>query len=364
VAVEPKHTDLINLHPTSQPTAHSRNSYDFIRFYAAAMVLFSHHFDLAGMTEPKVPFYGEDFGQLGVSIFFCLSGFLIAQSLEKNNDWARFLAARCLRIFPNLAFVLVVTSTVALIAYGNTAHLWQHVSYVLRNMVMFFGGTVFIIPGVLTDSVRQSLNDPLWTLPYELWLYVALFAICMPRPRWRRLGILLLGIGLVLLRLADADKTLIGPLEANDLINLGSYFFAGAMLSLGWRYCERHSVAIGFAGLITLVVVAQSELTVLQPIALAACVLGLGSSKKVGWFARGGDASYGMYVFGWPVQQLSWHLFGSFWWSFALAFAATVAIGYATWHGFEHRALSRRDQVADAIRRVLRRRQTPLITRG
>lgn len=341
---------MLYVQPTTPLAAHRRNSYDFVRFCAAAMVLFSHHFDLAGLTEPQVPFYGEDFGQLAVSIFFCLSGFLIAQSLEKNSDWARFAAARCLRIFPNLAFVLVLTSSLALVAYGNTAHLWQHVTYVLRNLVMFINGTVFVIPGVLTDSVRQSMNDPLWTLPYELWLYVALFAVCWPGPRWRRLGILFLGVGLALLRLTDADKVFIGPLEVDDLINLGSYFFAGAMLSLVWRSFERHSVIIGVTGLIALVIVVQSDLTTLRPIALAACVVGFGSSRAMGWFARGGDASYGMYVFGWPVQQLSWHLFGSFWWSFALAVCITVAIGYATWHGFERRALTQRDRMAGAIR--------------
>ncbi len=318
------------------------------------MVIFSHQFDLAGFAEPQVPFYGEDFGQLAVAIFFCLSGFLIAQSLEKNSDAPRFLAARFLRIFPNLAFVLVMTSSVALIAYGNYGHVWQHIAYVLRNLTMFIGGTVFVIPGVLADATRQSMNDPLWTLPYELWSYLILFAVCFPGPRWSRYGILILGLGLALLRMTDLDDLVIGPLEAGDFINLASYFFAGAVLSHGWRFCGRHSLAVGVAGLLALIVAVRYELTVLQPIALAACVLGFGSLRTMGWFARGGDASYGMYVFGWPVQQLSLHLIGSFWWSFAVAFAVTVAIGYATWHGFERRALSCRDRLATAIRSVFR----------
>lgn len=343
------------LAPLNAPASHARNSYDFVRFCAAVSVLFSHQFDLAGFAEPRVPFYGEDFGQLAVAVFFCLSGFLIAQSLEKNNDAARFLAARVLRIFPNLTAVLVITSAVTLIVYGNYAHLWQHLAYVGRNLTMFVGGTVFIIPGALTDTVRQSLNDPLWTLPYELWLYAALFVVCMAGPRWRGYAILLVGGGLSLLRLASADDVTIGPLEAEDLVNLGSYFFAGAMLSLGWQYCEHRTVAIGAAGLAVLAVVVWCKLTVLQPIALAACVLGLGGSRAMGWFARGGDASYGIYVFGWPVQQLMLHLIGSFWWSFAASVAAAVAVGYATWHGFERRALSRRDGLADTIRRMSRR---------
>jgi len=34
------------------------------------------------------------------------------------------------------------------------------------------------------------------------------------------------------------------------------------------------------------------------------------------------------------------------------AFAITVAIGYATWHGFEKRALSRRTQFAAYLSRL------------
>ena len=84
------------------------NSYDFVRFCAASCVIFSHHFDLAGFDEPIVPFYGdEDFGYLGVEIFFCLSGFLISQSLQKRRDWTRFAAARVCRIFPNLLVALI-----------------------------------------------------------------------------------------------------------------------------------------------------------------------------------------------------------------------------------------------------------------
>ncbi len=72
------------------------NSYDFVRFCAASAVLFSHHFDLAGLPEPRVPGYGGDFGELGVEIFFCLSGFLIFRSLQRSKGWTRFILARIL----------------------------------------------------------------------------------------------------------------------------------------------------------------------------------------------------------------------------------------------------------------------------
>jgi peptidoglycan/LPS O-acetylase OafA/YrhL len=340
---------------THSQSAHSQNSYDFVRFCAASAVLFSHHFDIAGFAEPQVPLLGMDFGQLGVSVFFCLSGFLIAQSLEKSSDPARFFAARLLRIFPNLTVVLVVTSAAALLLTGNFAHLSQHVGYVLHNLAMFVDGVVFTIPGVLEHATRASLNDPLWTLPYELWCYVLLFVMFIPGGRRTRAGILALAVALTLLRDASFDHRVIGPLEIDDLINLASYFFAGAALSLMWRIGDRHALSIGAAGLIGLLLI-RDEVIQLQPLALAACIIGLGRARAFAWFARGGDASYGMYVFAWPVQQLSLHLIGSFWLSLALAFVATVAIGYATWHGFEHRALMRREALAEFMQNVFRRR--------
>jgi peptidoglycan/LPS O-acetylase OafA/YrhL len=84
----------------------ARNSYDFVRFLAASAVLFSHHFALSRIPEPAVPLYGEDFGKLAVEIFFSLSGFLICRSLQKTTDWAQFVSARFLRIFPNLTFTM------------------------------------------------------------------------------------------------------------------------------------------------------------------------------------------------------------------------------------------------------------------
>jgi peptidoglycan/LPS O-acetylase OafA/YrhL len=141
------------------------NSYDFVRFCAASCVFYSHHFDLSGFAEPQVPGLGQDFGELGVEIFFCLSGFLICLSLQRSQDWIRFAAARVLRIFPNLTVVLIATSAATLLWYRNDAHLAAHIGYVARNLAMFVLGVTQTIPGVFADATRHTVNDPLWTLP-------------------------------------------------------------------------------------------------------------------------------------------------------------------------------------------------------
>src|SRR5262245_32444565 len=122
------------------------NSYDFVRFCAASCVFFSHHFDLARLSEPQPPGLHHDFGEVGVQIFFCLSGFLICLSLQRSTDWRRFFAARVLRIFPNLAFALVATSAATLIWYRNGTNFAAHVAYVTDNLLMFVGGVSQTIP--------------------------------------------------------------------------------------------------------------------------------------------------------------------------------------------------------------------------
>ena len=144
----------------------------------------------------------------------------------------------------------------------------------------------------------------------------------------------------------------VGRFNASDFFRLAAYFFSGAALAVFWPYLRKHALAIGAAGLVGIVLVRNLVPvdTILVSLALTVAVIGLGSSKAMAWFAKGGDASYGMYVFAWPVQQFCHLLIGSFALSLMVAFAITVAIGYATWHGFEKRAMARRGQLAGWLR--------------
>jgi peptidoglycan/LPS O-acetylase OafA/YrhL len=324
--------------------ARAANSYDFVRFCAASAVLFSHHFDLAGFREPRVPGMREDFGEVAVEVFFCLSGFLICRSLQKSPGWNVFLAARFFRIFPNLALVLIVSSAATFLWYRNDPNAGPHIAYIVDNLLMFVKGVTFVIPGVFKDTLRPDVNNPLWTLPYELWCYIALallfgFGV-------RRSAILVLLAALVISTAWSASGHIgdvrLGPFEAFEFFRLGSYFMSGAVLAVAWPWIGRHAIAVGAAGLIACIAVRNLVTidTLLNSLALAAAVVGLGSSRLMAWFSRGGDASYGMYVFAWPVQQFALLLVAPFWLSLTVAFLVTAALGYATWHAFEKRVIA------------------------
>ena len=329
------------------------NSYDFVRFCAASAVLFSHHFDLSGFAEPVVPGYREDFGEVAVEVFFCVSGFLICRSLQRSPGWIRFVAARFLRIFPNLAFVLMVSSVATFLWHRNYQNLSPHVSYVVDNLLMFVKGVTFTIPGVFTDAASREVNNPLWTLPYELWCYV-LLALMFVLGVARSSALIVITTLLITAAWsvsAFIDDFDIGTLESFEFFRLGSYFMSGALLAVVWRWIGRHAIAVGAAGLLAGFAVRNLLPidTALHSLALAACIIGLGSSSTMAWFGRGGDASYGMYVFAWPVQQFVLLMIASFWLSLLVAFLVTTAIGYATWHAFERRMMSYPKRLAERL---------------
>lgn len=337
---------------------HASNSYDFIRFCAASAVLYSHHFALSKLPEPPVPCYGEDFGKLAVEVFFSLSGFLICRSLQKSTDWADFASARFLRVFPNLTFSLTVTSLGTLIWYGNYINIWKHVKFVIDNLLMFFRGVTYVIPGVFQDAKGSAaVNGPLWSLPFELWLYVLLFLLFIFGGRRSGLFVFL---GALIMSLVWGATPIIGdrffgPVDSFQFSRLGSFFLSGALLAVCWSYIERYAVMLGAIALAALLVTRNlvSIETIFHSLAVAAAVVGLGSSKAMAWFSKGGDASYGMYIFAWPIQQVCLILITSFWLSMLIAFLTTAALGYATWHTFERRTMLGRTIFARHLRVLL-----------
>jgi peptidoglycan/LPS O-acetylase OafA/YrhL len=338
------------------PTRMSResNSYDFVRFVAAAMVLYSHHFALVGQPEPLVPGLGEKYGAVAVYIFFVLSGFLIYRSLERNADWWRFISARFLRIVPNLTVALVLTSLITLVWFSNYGNIIEHVKYVVRGLLLVLVGPGYYIKGVfevegLADS---AVNGPLWSLRYEIHLYLVLFLIVTFAGRFRG-WIFAAALPLLMYHWAtDTKPHYILYTDLFEYSRLGQIFLSGALLGYLWKYWERFAVPLGFAGL-ALCFAFEALIpfnSFLNALALGLAIIGLGSSSVMSWFSKGGDGSYGMYIYAWPIQQFSIMLIPAFWPSMLVAFLATTAIGYTTWHLFEKRCMGQVSRMAAWLR--------------
>ncbi|MBV9998732.1 MAG: acyltransferase [Verrucomicrobia bacterium] len=96
-------------------------SLDGLRAVAILMVILGHgSYSLPKFLSPALAFAGN--GQLGVNVFFALSGYLIFQLSVRERettgefDWKQFYVRRVLRIFPCFYFYLAVIGV--LISFG------------------------------------------------------------------------------------------------------------------------------------------------------------------------------------------------------------------------------------------------------
>lgn len=329
-----------------------KNSFDFVRFFAAATVLIAHHYTISGDKIPTL--FGEDLAGYALNIFFSLSGFLIFQSLDRSSDWRSFVSARITRIVPTLVVALVFTSVATLVWFSNYAHAGDHLKYVYRNLFLIFRRISDFIPGVFESGPRHELNTPLWSMAYEIWLYFALFTISLlPRRFWAP-------IILIICIILSATWTLLGvndalipgtPIFPMRLGRMGCFFFSGSLLAAFWHRLGTTPLLLGMSGLAIFIVLSSivPPTYITHALPFAAAVIGLGHSGAMIWFSRAGDPSYGMYVFAWPIQQFSYIITGDFWSSLILAFAATVATGYSTWHLYEKRCIAKRKWLAGIL---------------
>ncbi|WP_187264932.1 acyltransferase [Homoserinibacter sp. GY 40078] len=159
---------------------------DAIRGLAVLLVLLRHAY-------PEV-FGGA--GLVGVVIFFALSGFLITQLIVRDLDkfgrlrFGRFYWHRFIRLYPALMLMILVFSTVTLIAdpLNDRESLPVSVAVAL--------GYVANIPGIEKGSIALA---HLWTLAteeqfYLIWPLILIFAV-----RRRRVGLLLSGAAVAII---------------------------------------------------------------------------------------------------------------------------------------------------------------------
>ena len=105
------------------------NNFNIMRMLASIGVLISHAYPLSlgrGVGDPIHATFGISLGIACVMIFFCISGFFVAGSFEKNPSVKKFILARILRLFPALFVCLIATILLAsLLTESEPRHYWS-----------------------------------------------------------------------------------------------------------------------------------------------------------------------------------------------------------------------------------------------
>lgn len=301
-------------------------------------------------------------------MFFALSGFLVAGSLERSRAH-QFVVLRALRLVPALA-VEVTLSALLLGAFFTTLPLWRYLQS--PELGGYFGNIIgfvhFTLPGVFERNPAPGVvNSQLWTIPFELECYVVLLAVSAVL-RDRR-GFILLVVLLSLV--ATALSLFLDPVSRFEPIPgraLVVSFLAGVCLHL---YREKIPCSPTFGllaalGAAVLLQVPNTCYLAAFPVAYLTVWLGLMRPPKIPF----GDLSYGVYLFHFPIEQSFMQIFpgvGSWWRLALLALPSTVLCAWLSWNLVEHPILIRKKHILAAVDRAyaaLARQVRPALAAG
>ncbi|MCW2544814.1 MAG: acetyltransferase, partial [Frankiales bacterium] len=279
----------------------------------------------------------------GVYTFFIISGFLITSSFLHRSSTGNFLARRCLRIFPGLVLCLVLSVLVLgplMTSLRTSDYLGSDgtAAYAARTVALVDTSDQGL-PGVLFSSNDYGtiLNGSQWTLGPEFICYlgvIALGLLFLLRP----IGALAL-LGLGVWTHLHPSTGFLGNLEY-----LLPFFAAGSALYFLLPRLGNRRLA-GLVSLVGLVAVtAWWEPAVAFALFGSVLVLLVGTSttRTFSGATRFGDLSYGIYLYGWPVEQTVRHVLGDHadWWSvFLVSLLIAAALAFVSWHLVEARAM-------------------------
>ncbi len=321
------------------------NNFDVLRLIAAVSVIFSHAFLLAENSQEHDPLMLLTGGQtilglVGVFVFFTISGYLVTQSFDTTPSPLVFLAKRALRVFPGLwvcvlVCAFVIGPLVTSLPPGEYLAQPEPYIFVLRNAVLDIHYNR--LPGVefWPGNIGGIVNGPLWSLPCEVMLYLMLFVLGVCRLLTLPVGLLLLAVGL-------------GGLwfEATDLLGgvfwlLG--FFAAGICGYHLRGTRFFAGRWAIVAALGLVLSIPAHLFLLMfPLFGSYLTLYIALDRRLPSVpaARYGDLSYGLYIYGWPIEQCVIY-FGrgtATWWQvFVISLALAVPTALLSWHLVESR---------------------------
>jgi peptidoglycan/LPS O-acetylase OafA/YrhL len=339
----------------------SNNVFALIRLALAFAVIFSHSFPLS-MT----------IGDLAVDMFLAISGLLVARSWRSSVTIQDYLTKRILRIYP--AFLVLALFQAFLLAPLAAAppvssyNLWQLglIGFEMLDLTGYgfpYGGLHHVFAN---NPFPNEMNGSLWTVRYEFVCYV-LLAVAGPI-FWKRPRLFFILFATLLI---TCFLGFIPPWHRVLTLLLGAAppwprllsFFLSGVLFYRLRKSIPYSKWLALSSILLLglaVVKHPSALRLLLPCCGTYLLFWLAYHPLLIACKRGdkGDPSYGVYLYGFPIQQsivlflapygmltpIRLALLGG-----SLSFIA----GWLSWHGIEKHCLALKRVLCTRARKVL-----------
>jgi peptidoglycan/LPS O-acetylase OafA/YrhL len=293
-------------------------------------------------------------------MFFFLGGFLVTGSAYRVKSVVPFLIFRALRIVPEL-FVEVTLSAVVLGACLTTLPLAEY--YTSEGFRAYFLNIVgvihFTLPGVFehnTVPTTNVVNVNLWTLPPDFEGYAIMAVLIATGIVFNKkyFGWLFVAANVLLLVMLPLkfDWGASGEVYIQPKLLIYSFYLGAACyIFAGCIRLSKPAAALSFLALscfwhkYTIIV----GVWAICYLTLCFGFLPLGNMPLV----RRGDYSYGIYLYGFPIERtLFWYFPEALdqWWKLVLAaLPVTLLFSALSWHLIEKPCLSFKNRLKGIV---------------
>lgn len=291
-----------------------KNNFNIMRFVAAMMVILGHMSFILGV-DVKV-FLGQAVSTIAVKILLLISGYLIAQSFMHDSNIIRYFIRRLFRIIPGLVGVVLISilvigpifTVLPLKEYFSHSMTWQY----MRNILFY---VQYSLPGVFeTNPYPNAVNGSLWTIPVEISLYIMLVILFLIFRRWDITKIsIIIGSALEIINISIRyiRPSAVWCVYGTDLVAalaIIPYFFVGIFFtSKKIKKYLNLQLATAVLCIAQMMNIGGKKAEIMIFFVLPYFVFSFGLAEKPLFskcFSKN-DFSYGIYLYGFVVQQMT-----------------------------------------------------------
>jgi len=291
------------------------NNLDLIRIVLACLVIVGHSRVLNGPSPSWVdpisllfPFTYS--GAIAVKLFFFISGMVVTNSYLNNRSPTHFIISRFFRLMFPLLFLLLITvfffGPVLTNLSINEYFTSNPFKYIWNNLIF---NTYYELPGVFQYNLYAlgAVNGSLWSLRYEVECYIFLlgaFLILFNKSKY----LLNIPIALIIIDTLLPERIILKDLGGNpDLYLLPASFAFGVLFAVNAEKIKTN-LWIVIAAFVIFYLFNNTDYT--QLIFVFACcnlIIYLAQTPFMLKLKPTYDFSYGVYLWGFLIQQTTYH---------------------------------------------------------
>ncbi len=349
------------------PKTINRNNFDLLRFLLASSVIVCHCYatfygwEQFVKNEPFMKWSGGkiSIGSAAVNFFFVISGFLIVRSFENSANFMEYIKKRILRIYPGFIIVSIFCFLiVGPIDFMKDLSISEYFNFIdsvplKREIANMLSLQSPIENRYFTHLPQSGLNNSLWTIHYEFICYLIVPLLAWAGLTKQKNSLLIILIICYLLLCLQTfgyifpfKQSLSGGIIGNPYYypRFFTYFFCGSCVYIFRNQIPRKKWMAAASLLLFVLAFKLKMIDIFWPLAGTYLLFYVAYHQQYLFpeFAKYGDFSYGIYLYGWPLQQLVMLFFGKYlsvYTFFAFVFPIVLLFAVLSWKMVEGPAL-------------------------